>query len=159
VSFGLLTKPTLYLSDFFERNKGAYYDALTVVRTSNDIEHWLKFFLVGVAETAANGKLTFENIITLRQRSEQRIIALGKRAKVGQELLKHLYSQPIVNAKQISERLAITYASASTLAKSFEEIGIFKEITGFKRNRLFLFAEYLDLFSSRRQRREKDAAR
>ena len=44
-------------------------------------------------------------------------------------------------------RLSITYASASTLAKSFEEIGIFKEITGFKRNRLFLFAEYLALSS------------
>ena len=159
VSFGLLTKPTLYLSDFFERNKGAYYDALTVVRTSNDVEHWLKFFLVGVAETAANGKLTFENIIALRQRSEQRIMVLGKRAKIGQELLKHLYSQPIMNAKQMSERLGITYASASTLAKNFEEIGIFKEITGFKRNRLFLFAEYLDLFSSRSQRREKGAAR
>lgn len=147
VSFGLLTKPTLYLSDFFERNKGAYYDALTVVRTSNKIEHWLKFFLVGVAETADNGKLTFEKIVVLRQRSEQQIMALGKRAKIGQELLKHLYSQPIMNAKQMSERLGITYASASTLAKSFEEIGIFKEITGFKRNRLFLFAEYLDLFS------------
>lgn len=147
VSFGLLTKPTLYLSDFFEKNKGAYYDALTVVRTSNNIEHWLKFFLVGVAETAAKGKLTFEKIISLRQRSEHKIMGLGKRAKIGQELLKHLYSQPIMNAKQMSERLGITYASASTLAKSLEEIGIFKEITGFKRNRLFLFAEYLDLFS------------
>jgi Fic family protein len=147
VSFGLLTKPTLYLSEFFERNKGAYYDSLTVVRTSNDIEHWLKFFLVGIAETATKGKLTFENIIALRQRSENKIMSLGKRAKLGQELLKHLYSQPIMNAKQMSERLSITYASASTLAKSFEEIGIFKEITGFKRNRLFLFAEYLDLFS------------
>ena len=147
VSFGLLRKPTLYLSDFFERNKGAYYDALTVVRTSHDIEHWLKFFLVGVAETAANGKLTFENIIALRQRSEYKLMALGKRAKIAQELLKHLYSQPIMNAKQMSERLGITYASASTLAKSFEEIGIFKEVTGFKRNRLFLFSEYLDLFS------------
>jgi Fic family protein len=147
VSFGLLTKPTLYLSDFFEKNKGAYYDALTVVRTSNNIEQWLKFFLVGVAKTAANGKLTFEKIIALRQRSEHKIIGLGKRAKIGQELLKHLYSQPIMNAKQMSERLDITYASASTLAKSLEEIGIFKEITGFKRNRLFLFAEYLDLFS------------
>ena len=151
VSFGLLKKPTLYLSDFFERNKGAYYDALTVVRTSNDIEHWLKFFLVGVAETAANGKLTFEKIIALRHRTEQNIMTLGKRTKVGQELLKHLYSQPIMNAKQMSERLGITYASASTLAKSFEEIGIFKEITGFKRNRLFLFAEYLDLFSRTHQ--------
>jgi len=147
VSFGLLTKPTLYLSDFFEKNKGAYYDALTVVRTSNNIEHWLKFFLVGVAETAANGKLTFEKIVALRQLSEHKIMGLGKRAKIGQELLKHLYSQPIMNAKQMSERLDITYASTSTLAKSLEEIGILKEITGFKRNRLFMFAEYLNLFS------------
>ena len=149
VSFGLLTKPTLYLSEFFETNKAAYYDALTIVRTSNDVEHWLKFFLVGVAETAANGKLTFENIVALRQRCEQSIMALGKRAKIGQELLKHLYSQPIMNAKQMSERLDITYASAATLANSFEGMGILKEITGFKRNRLFVFSEYLDLFSSR----------
>jgi Fic family protein len=81
----------MYLSDSFEKNKGAYYDALTVVRTSTNIEHWLKFFLAGVAETAANGKLTFEKIIALRQRSEHKIMGLGKRAKIGQELLKHLY--------------------------------------------------------------------
>jgi hypothetical protein len=53
-----------------------------VVRTSTNIEHWLKFFLAGVAETAANGKLTFEKIIALRQRSEHKIMGLGKRAKI-----------------------------------------------------------------------------
>lgn len=146
VSQGILQKPTLYLSDFFERNKGAYYDALTVVRTSNDLEHWIKFFLVGVAETAKNGKLTFEKIISLRHQSEQKIMSLGKRAKIGQELLKNLYSQPILNAKQIAERLKITHPSAGALIKQFEKIGIFEEITGFKRNRLFVFSEYLELF-------------
>jgi len=146
VSQGIISKPTLYLSDFFERNKGAYYDALTVVRVSNNLEHWIKFFLVGVAETAKNGKLTFEKIIALRHQAEQKIISLGKRAKIGQELLKHLYSQPILNTKQIAEKLQITHPSASTLVKQFEKIGIFKEITGFKRNRLFVFSEYLKLF-------------
>lgn len=146
VSMGILQKPTLYLSDFFERNKGAYYDALTVVRTSDNLEHWIKFFLVGVAETAKNGKSTFEKIIALRHDSEQKIMSLGKRAKVGQELLKQLYSQPILNTKQIAERLNITPPSASTLVKQFEEIDLLKEVTGFKRNRLFQFTKYLRLF-------------
>jgi Fic family protein len=144
----ILIKPTLYLSDFFARNRGAYYDALTAVRVSNDIEHWIRFFLVGVAETATVGKLTFEKIIDLRQRSEQKLLTLGKRAKTGQELLKHLYSQPIVNALQIAQHLEVTHQSASALARSFEDLGIFREITGFKRNRLFVFSDYLNLFMS-----------
>jgi Fic family protein len=148
VDKGLLRKPTLYLSDFFERNKGAYYDALTVVRASNDIEHWLKFFLVGVAETASYSRGTFEKIIELRQRSEQRVLPLGKRAKVAQQLLVQLYSQPIMNTQQIASSVGITYPSASSLAKAFEKIGILKEVTGFKRNRLFVFSEYLNLFES-----------
>lgn len=146
VSQGVLQKPTLYLSDFFERNKSVYYDTLTVVRTANDLEQWIKFFLIGIAETAKNSKLTFEKIITLRRQSEQKIISLGRRAKISQELLKHLYSHPIVSTKQIAERLQITYPSANMLVKEFERIGVLEENTGFKRNRLFVFSEYLKLF-------------
>jgi len=146
VNEGILQKPTLYLSDFFERNKGSYYDALTVVRKSNDLEQWIKFFLTGVSETAKKGKVTFEKIIVLRQKSEQKTMSFGKRAKVSQELLKHLYSQPVMNIKQIMEKLDITSPSANTLVKQFQQAGILKELTGFKRNRLFVFDEYLKLF-------------
>lgn len=146
VSEGILQKPTLYLSDFFERHKGQYYDALTRVRASNDLEHWIKFFLVGVAETARNGKDTFEKIIALREKSENKIMGLGKRAKVGQKLLRALYTDPIMSIKQIQEKLSITAPSANSLAASFEKLEILKEITGYKRNRLFSFAEYIKIF-------------
>ena len=146
VSEGILQKPTLYLSDFFERHKGQYYDALTRVRASNDLEHWIKFFLVGVAETARNGKDTFEKIIALREKSENKIMGLGKRAKVGQALLRALYTDPIMSVKQIQEKLQITAPSANSLATTFERLGILTEITGYKRNRLFSFAEYIKIF-------------
>jgi Fic family protein len=145
----LLTKPTLYLSDFFERNRGAYYDALTAVRASNDIEHWIKFFLTGVSETAAGSKQTFEWIVALRQRCEEKILQLGKRAPKGQALLRQLYSQPVMGANEVAARLDITHQSASSLIRSFEGMGILREITGRKKDRLFMFSEYLGLFTSR----------
>jgi Fic family protein len=144
----LLTKPTLYLSDFFERNRGAYYGALTAVRTSNDIEHWLKFFLTGVAETAAGSKQIFEGIVALRQRCEEQILQLGKRVTKGQALLRELYSQPVMSVNDTAIKLSITHQSASSLIRSFEEMGIFREITGRKKDRLFVFSEYLSLFTN-----------
>ncbi|MEK7185537.1 MAG: Fic family protein [Patescibacteria group bacterium] len=149
VSEGILQKPTLYLSDFFERHKGQYYDALTLVRSSDDLEHWIKFFLVGVAETARNGKTAFEKIISLRQKSEEKIMTLGKRAKVGQELLRVLYTQPVLNVRQIQDALKISAPSANSLATSFEKLGILNETTGYKRNRLFSFSEYIKVFEKK----------
>ncbi len=145
----LLTKPTLYLSDFFERNRGAYYDALTAVRASNDIEHWIKLFLTGVAETAAGSKQTFEAIVALRQRCEEKILQLGKRAPKGQTLLRQLYTQPVMSANDVAARLDITHQSASSLIRSFEEMRILRETTGRKKDRLFMFSEYLEQFTSR----------
>jgi len=143
---GILSKPTLYVSDFFERNKGAYYDALTMVRATSNIEQWIRFFLVGIAETAEKSKRTFESIIALRHRHEMEILTLGKRAKTGQQLLKILYSRPIVTAKIVGQQMSITHPAANQLLKDFQKIGILQEITGFKRNRLFAFKEYMDLF-------------
>ena len=144
----LLTKPTLYLSDFFERNRSSYYDALTIVRRSNDIEHWIKFFLFGVSETAANSKQTFEKIIALRRKCEEEILQLGKRAPVGQALLRQLYSEPVMNVNTISLRLKITHQSASSLIRAFEKLGILEESTGRKKDRLFRFTQYLALFGA-----------
>ena len=117
-----------------------------MVRAASNIEQWIKFFLVGIAETAQKGKATFEEIITLRNKFEAEILTLGKRAKTGQQLLKMLYSQPIVTAKITGQLLNITHPAANQLLKDFQKIGILKEITGFKRNRLFVFKKYLDLF-------------
>lgn len=147
VSNKILTRPALYLSDFFERNRNHYYDKLTAVRTKNDLHQWLTFFLVGVLETAQGAIDTFNNIIQLRQEIEEtKIIHLGKRLPKAKQLLHYLYSKPIVDMAEIAAALEVDISTAHRLIKDFEKLSLLKEKTGFKRNRIFVFDDYLKLF-------------
>lgn len=146
VEAGILNKPTLYLSDFFEKNRGGYYDALSQVRASNDIEQWLRFFLNGVAVTAKNGVATFAKITKIRANSEGKILQLGRKAKLGHQLLLFLFSNPTISSKQLCGQFDITHVTANRLIRDFEKLAILKEITGGSRNRLYSFKDYLNLF-------------
>jgi len=146
VNSGLLAKPTLYLSDFFEKNRELYYDNLTNVRTKNDLNQWLKFFLEGVRITALNSIETFKEIIELRALSEAKIISLGKKQMLAKKLLEYLYSQPITDMQSTAKALEISIPTAARLLNDMVKLEILNEITGFKRNRIFTFEKYLNLF-------------
>ncbi len=146
VSNGLLAKPSLYLSDFFERNRGSYYDALTRVCTSGDLIHWVCFFLQGVAETSIKGRETFRKILALRTDAEQRILSLGKRTPNAHTALNLLYSRPIIAATHLEQALGVSTPTAQALIKDLVRLNILSEITGQKRARLYSFKSYLDLF-------------
>jgi Fic family protein len=146
VDKGLLHKPALYLSDFFERNRGAYYDALTVVRSSNNLLHWLRFFLTAVVETATSSKNTFMAIMALRQDVEHQILALGGRAENAKKLLLYLYQRPMISVNEAAEHLGVTHQSANALVKQLAGLQILNETTGYGRNRLYVFERYFDLF-------------
>ena len=146
MQMGILSKPTLYLSDFFEKYKSAYYDALMFVREKNDLDQWVLFFLSGVVETAKKGKNVFQNIIDLRNQHEQKLLSLGSRAETANKLLHFAFSHPAFDIATASNHLNISRSSASTLIKEMVKIGILKESTGFLRNRIFTLHQYLNLF-------------
>lgn len=148
VSHGLLAKPSLYLSDFFERNRASYYDALMRVRIANDLIHWVRFFLQGLAETANKGRDVFRQILLLRTEVEHRVLELGKRAANARSLLNVLYRKPIVSASAIEAALSVSTPTANALIRDFERLGLLKEISGQLRGRTYAFDRYLNLFLS-----------
>ncbi|MFE8644995.1 Fic family protein [Sphingomonas sp. NCPPB 2930] len=148
VSHGLLAKPSLYLSDFFERNRASYYDALMRVRIANDLVHWVRFFLNGVAETAVKGRDVFGQILKLRTNVEQSVLRLGKRAPLATSALKVLYRRPMVSSADLEKELAVSTPTANALIRELVRLGILHEITGQQRGRIYAFNDYLELFDS-----------
>lgn len=148
VSHGVLAKPSLYLSDFFERNRASYYDALMRVRESNDLIHWVRFFLQGMAETATKGREVFRQVLVLRTEAEHAVLRLGKRAANARQLLNLLYRKPVVTAADIEKTLSVSTPTANALMRDFEDLGLLQEITGQQRGRAYAFNRYLRLFVS-----------
>jgi len=113
---------------------------------SNDIVHWIKFFLSATIETANKGKITFQGILKLRQEMDAIIPGYGKRAENLRKLLDRLYNRSVVTANQAASLLNISHQTASSLIKKMMEDGILEEYTGYQRNRVFIFKRYLQLF-------------
>ena len=146
VEKGILKKPILYLSDFFERNRMLYYDNLSRVRLNNDLVQWFKFFLVGIIETAESGIQTFDKILKLEKDINRKLLELGIRAKNAKLLVNSLYRNPIFNALKAKEITGLSMASVYKLLDNLEELAIIRNLSGAKRGRLFILDDYVKLF-------------
>ncbi len=148
VSFGLLAKPALYLSDFFERHKGKYYDELMSVRTTSKLLPWLQFFVAGVRETAASSIQVFQDIVSLKERIESEKLPTfhPRRQANAQMLMRILYQKPVITIKEAAVSTGAQTNTAAALISDFVRLGILRELTGKRRNRQFIFDEYVNLF-------------
>ncbi len=150
MNFGLLKKPALYLSSYFEEYRQDYYDALTYVRTQNNLEHWIKFFLEGMILATDDSKHIFASILKLKEKYESVISKnMGRRTGNSLELLKKLFSKPIVSINEIQDLIDVSFPTANAIAKRFLELGLFQERTGGSRNKVFELSEYLELFKKK----------
>ena len=146
ISKNIISKPALYISNFFEKHKGSYYDSLTMVRHSNDIKQWIKFFLSGVIETSKNGQKTLKNIITYKEKIDTTILQLGHKATSAKELIRNMFGEPILNIGSAAEKLNCSFGKANALIQDLVKLNILKEKTNTYRNRYYELNGYLDLF-------------
>jgi len=140
----VLHRPLLYLSHFLKRHRSEYYDRLMAVRHDGDWEGWLDFFLRGVAETAEEGTTTAGAIVQLREHDRAAVQDLGTHAI---QMLDHLYTRPVINVAAAQEALHISWPTANKLVLQFAARGILREMTGLRRNRVFRYEPYLQMFT------------
>lgn len=143
----ILVKPVLYLSHYFKRHRAEYYERLQAIRDTGDWEGWLAFFLRGVASVSLEATDTARCILALREDHRARVTqGLGRAAGNGHKVLEHLYQRPIVAVADVEALTATSYTAANNLVSRMVELGVLVEATGYRRNRLFRYQAYIDLF-------------
>ncbi len=142
----ILTKPVLYLSDYLEKNKWWYYDALTMVRNWNNIEHWVKFFLNWIIETCYKSIDTLNKNLKFKKETEEKILSMWIRAEKAAILLKWLFSKPVISSALVVEKIWVSSTTANSFIDDFIKLWILIEITGLKKNKMYVFENYIKLF-------------
>ena len=145
---GALREPLLYLSLYFKQNRQRYYEVLQSVRLTGDWETWVRFFLMGVAETAEQAANTARALMELAAADEKRIQAIGKASGSALRVHQVLQVQPLISIAAASKRLNLTFPTVTTSLKHLGKLGIVRETTGSSYRRLYAYDRYLKILNA-----------
>jgi Fic family protein len=143
----ILREPMLYLSLYFKTHRPYYYELLNKVRLTGDWEVWLDFFAEAVIVTATQAVATAQQLLDLSKRDRDKISSLGRAAASTLQVHRALMEHPIATSGSLVARTGITPATVNKALGHLEQLGIVKELTAQKRNRLFSYEGYIEIMS------------
>jgi Fic family protein len=145
----LLRDPVLYLSLFFKKHRRLYYDRLTATRTIENAgwTEWLDFFLQGVRDTANQAAQTAVDIDRLFRQDRESIERFGRGTPSALRVYRCAQASPIVSIKRAVETTGLSFPTVSGAIQRLVSAGVLEESSGKRRDRLFLYAKYLEILN------------
>jgi Fic family protein len=144
---GVLHEPLLYLSLYFKKHRTEYYRLLDAVRKDGDWEEWLMFFLRGVAETAEGAVATARRLVMMFDEDKAKLQGLGKQAGSLLRIHEALKQRPACTIDDARKRTGLSFPSCSAGLAILVKTGIAREVTGKKRNRVYIYDRYMSIMS------------
>lgn len=141
----VLARPLLYLSLYLRENRDEYYTRLQRVRTHGEWEEWLGFFLAGVIAVADSATETTRRIVQLVENDRQKILSLGRAAGSAAQVHRIATQEIVLTIPNASKRIGRSEVTVAKAASHLESLGIVREVTGWPRNKLYVYGGYLAL--------------
>ena len=140
-----LREPLLYLSLYFKQHRDEYYERLSLVRTRSDWEGWLRFFLIGIRDTAQQAADAAQRILKLFAEDRGKIEQVGRRAGTVHRLHELLQKKPILSVPDAASHLELTPPTIRTAIRDMEQLGLIREVTGKQRDRVYVYDDYIKI--------------
>jgi len=144
---GVLREPSLYLSLYFKIRRQQYYEQLDAVRRTGDWEDWLLFFLQGVESTSQQAVDTAQRILALFEADREKVRGLGRRAGNALQVFEQFVRRPILDAPVVYKSLSVAAPTVRSAIAALQGLGLLNEITGQRRNRIWVYQSYYALLS------------
>ncbi|HKR64618.1 MAG TPA: Fic family protein [Thermoanaerobaculia bacterium] len=144
---GVLRDPLLYLSLYLKENRATYYALLDNVRRRGEWEAWLTFFLEGVRQTAESAVATAQRLAILFRDDRERVSRAGRRASSALQVHEALKARALVSLQDVSARTGLSFPTVAASMDLLSDLGIARERTGKRRNRVFAYDRYLTMLS------------
>ena len=143
----VLSRPLLYLSLYFKQHRSEYYRLLDLVRAEGDWEAWLDFFLEGVEDTASNAVRTAQRLVELFKDDTTRVQSVGRATSSTLRIFNALCERPITTLNDLCQRIGLSFPTATKGIDRLVNLGIVRELTGGRRNRVFAHDRYLAILN------------
>ena len=143
----VLREPLLYLSLYFKQHRAQYYELLQRVRMEGEWEAWLAFFAEAVRTTAAQAVQTAQRLTALASEDRRKIQDLGRVAGSALRVHEALLRRPVISATVAGKATGLVPNTVGKSLRALIKIGLVKELTGQKRNRLYSYPRYLDVLN------------
>ena len=144
---GALREPLLYLSLYLKQSRSTYYDLLDRVRRTGDWEAWLEFFFEGVRQTAEGAVSSAYRLAEMFKADRAKIESSGRRAGSALRVHEALKARPLLSMPQVCSNTGLSFPASSSAMDLLAGFEIARELTGRRRNRLFVYDRYLAILS------------
>ena len=145
--WGLLAEPLMYLSGYLKQYQAEYYRRLSNIRTEGDWEHWVSFFLEGVATAAGDAEKSIIEVASLVAAHRKRLLQSPKAGPASYRLFEMLPMMPRFTIERVRQQLGTSFPTATAAVNTLEDLGIVTELTGLKKNRSYSYQAYVELLS------------
>ena len=137
----------LYLSLYFKTHRQTYYELLNSVSLTGDWESWLEFFAEAVTDTATQAVETAQHLMRMASEDSMKISELGRVAGSVLQVHRALLERPIASPNWLKEKTGLSTATVNTCLNHLATIGVVRELTGHKRNRLYAYSQYIEVMN------------
>jgi len=139
----ILSQPLLYLSLYFKQNRDEYYRLLDTTRVEGNWEAWIDFFLEGVEQTANGAVQTAKRLVALFENDSVRLKEAGGNVSTVLHVHDAFRKRPLLNVNGAARLTELSFPTVSKAIDALIKLGIVRELTGRKRNRVFAYHEYM----------------